>query len=83
MIDKKTSLIILLLLLSGCGSLYDPYTSDEALKTHSCTKEEFERVKNETLFCRNNSGYLGSYCFGTAIIRVCSIKPKYINSTGE
>lgn len=43
-----------------------------APKVHTCTEEQMTKVQSETLFCKNETGYFASYCYGTAIMRNCT-----------
>lgn len=46
----------------------------EATMTHRCTEEQNRRVESEHLFCKNNTSYFSSYCYGAAIMRNCTPK---------
>lgn len=54
-------------LLAGCNSA----DWRDAPYRHECTEDEIRRVHEETLFCAENTGYLNSYCYGSAIVRNC------------
>lgn len=60
-----------LLLLSACS----PPTENDVLSEARCTVEQFDRVEHETRVCSATS-YLTSFCFRTALQRVCTMPPK-------
>ena len=66
---KKLFTVLLLLVLMGCEPQSRAWES--ALTTHVCTKEQMEKAQAEAVFCGNNTSYLTTYCYGTAIIRNC------------
>lgn len=43
---------------------------------YNCTEEQMDKVQKETIFCNEKTGYVKTYCYGTAIMRNC----KPINS---
>lgn len=47
---------------------------EDATTTYRCTDEQQKRVESDTLFCKNNTSYFSSYCFGSAIMRNCTPK---------
>lgn len=49
---------------------------NDALRTHTCTPEQMARVQEETTYCINETTFKSSYCYGTAIIRICTPVPK-------
>lgn len=71
------STLSLSLLISGClqKSMLDE-SWGKAVLTRECTPQEMNRVQSETLFCTTNTGWNGSFCYGSAIIRNCALKEK-------
>lgn len=47
---------------------------DTALTDYICTTDEMKRVESEALFCNKNTSYFTSYCYGSAIMRICKVK---------
>ena len=43
-----------------------------APKVHTCTEEQTTKVHTETLFCKENTNFFSTYCYGTAIMRNCT-----------
>ena len=67
-------LIILFLLTIGCN-LDAPQPEEDwrlAPKTYTCTKEQMDKVEHESEWCDNNTTYVQSFCYGSAIIRNCT-----------
>ena len=56
--------------LTGCT----PETPDKAMYTHQCTSEQMVKVEAETKFCKNETGYSDTHCYGSAIMRNCEPK---------
>lgn len=64
--------MLAVLLLAGCGDgLFEPPLWDKAPTKYQCSTEEIERVHHESKWCSDNSGYLNTYCYGAAIMRIC------------
>lgn len=82
----KIYLLILLVAtaLVGCdgGTLnsngYTPPNRpwEDAALNHRCTAEQMKRVEAEHLFCKEHTTYFNSYCYGSAIMRNCTLKDK-------
>lgn len=73
---KTIIVMFVMFLLSGCGE--QPKDGAEysqimrAPQEHVCTVAEMQRVQTETNFCKQETGYLNSYCYSAAIIRNCN-----------
>jgi len=48
-----------------------PEEWETASMTYKCTKEQMDRVENEAFWCKNNTSYFSSYCYGSAFMRNC------------
>ncbi len=78
----KYVLILSVLMLTACEydaqrqeiKVQPPKPWEEATTTHHCTDEQQRRVESDTLFCKQNTSYFSSYCFGSAIMRNCNPK---------
>lgn len=78
----KYLLILSVLLLTACEYdqqrqeviVHTPKPWEEAPTTYHCTDEQQKRVESDTLFCKQNTSYFSSYCFGSAIMRNCNPK---------
>lgn len=70
---KKLWLIVLLTFISACST---GYTWSNAPLDHDCTVEQMQRVEKETKWCSENTDYLKTYCYGAAIMRICTPKDK-------
>jgi len=42
-----------------------------AAHTHTCNEEQMVRVQSETEWCNDNTTLRSSYCYNSAIMRVC------------
>lgn len=69
----KFPAVLTLLLLSACSP--PPQTEHDVLSEARCTVEQFARVEHETRVCSATS-YLTSFCFRTALQRICTMPPK-------
>lgn len=45
-----------------------------APQTYTCTATQSALVEKDTLFCDENTSFLSTYCYGTAIMRNCTKK---------
>ena len=74
---KHTVIAVLVVIISGCGeSKPEWYTAQERMR---CTVVQFERVRIEADYCTATTGFFGSYCFGAALMRNCSVAPEKEN----
>lgn len=71
---------IIFVFLAGC-SASDPNAPrvvpaawDTAPMDYVCTAEQSAKVERETRFCNDNTSYFSTYCYGSAIMRNCTIK---------
>lgn len=71
-----------LIALTGCNESLKT-DAGRALVSHQCSKEQFKRVESEALFCDSNTEYQGAYCFGSAIIRICTLRQQPNQAIGE
>ena len=69
--NSQSAIVILCLLLAGCESQVQ-----QAIETRTCTTEQMSKVQTEALWCNNNTDYLSTYCYGTAIMRNCEERKK-------
>jgi hypothetical protein len=63
-----------LLALTACG--FDESEWERAPRNHTCTAEQMGKVERETLWCKANTGYVSTYCYGASIIRNCTKSPE-------
>jgi hypothetical protein len=56
-------------LLAGCNEYYSEWQN--APTCYTCTEAEMNRVQNEAKWCKENTTYKDTYCFGSAIMRIC------------
>ena len=69
------------LLTAGFGcTAYDDWNS--AAKTHRCTEAQMSKAQAEADWCKKNTDYLSTYCYGTAILRNCTRMTPNANVTG-
>jgi len=77
---KKFLLVASLLALTACteeGYVISPQPDYElAPRQYTCTAPEAARVHHESKFCNDNTSFFSSYCYGTAIMRICTKKTK-------
>lgn len=69
---KPLILVLACIGLSACGPQEPDWTN--APLTHRCTPDQAKQVDYETSTCVKTgtwSGYSGTYCFASAIIRNC------------
>ena len=64
----KRIIIFGALVLAGC----DEVSWDHAAARHTCTQPQMAKAEQETLFCKKEGGYMGAYCYQTAIQRNCT-----------
>jgi len=73
---------IVLGVLVGCGGGtlnsegYKASTPEwqSAAEKYSCTTDQMNKVETEHKFCKENTSYFSSYCYGSAIMRNCKKK---------
>lgn len=70
---SKFFVAFLMVVLSGCGASIDS-DWNRAAETHICSTEQMARVEKEMQFCSKNTNYLSTYCYGSAILRICERK---------
>lgn len=79
----KYIVIAIMLLLTACSEgaaqpeqvkPRDRAAWEDAMTDYRCTDEQQKRVESDTLFCKANTSYFSSYCFGSAIMRNCTPK---------
>ena len=68
-IAKATFGASLLTAVFGCTA-YDDWNA--AARTHQCTETQMSKAQAEAEWCKKNTDYLSTYCYGTAIIRNCT-----------
>jgi hypothetical protein len=76
--NMKYLIIVLALSLAGCGDPGAPTPANwnRAAETHTCTPEQMKRAQDEAAWCKINTSYYGTYCYSTAIMRVCTRRDK-------
>lgn len=62
---------ILIMCLSIISCSYERKDWEDASKYYKCTKEQMEKVEHEAKWCADNTGYVSTYCYGSAIMRNC------------
>ncbi len=67
-IAKATFGASLLTAVFGCTG-YDDWSN--ATRTHQCTEAQMSKAQSESEWCKENTDYLSTYCYATAIIRNC------------
>lgn len=76
-IAKATFGASLLTAVFGCTA-YDDWNAaayddwNAAARTHQCTETQMSKAQAEAEWCKKNTDYLSTYCYGTAIIRNCT-----------
>lgn len=63
---RKTMKYLLLIFLIGCD-----VDSHQDISKFTCDSLEMNRVQSETNFCKNNAGFIGSYCYYASMKRIC------------
>ncbi|MDP1931952.1 MAG: hypothetical protein Q8L60_10895 [Gammaproteobacteria bacterium] len=58
-------------ILSACGEVKHPAWKTAPMD-YVCTSAQFSKVQIEADYCNATTGYFGSYCLGSAMIRNCS-----------
>lgn len=67
----KLAVLIVATLLCSCASPYDAWQT--APVDRHCTLEQAKQVDFETRTCSAAGGNFGNYCFGSALVRNCSL----------
>jgi hypothetical protein len=72
--EMKVTALLIVALLTGCVSEAEKQAGAwrEAPYEYVCTGVQMARVQRETLFCKENTGFYPSYCYGSAIMRNCT-----------
>lgn len=65
--------VFFLISSTGCTKFQEPDWSN-APQTHTCTADQMVKVEKETVFCKGNTSYISTYCYGSAIMRNCTKK---------
>lgn len=47
---------------------------EKAPYTYTCTAEQMSRAQDEAAWCRINTQFSSTYCYGSAILRLCTPK---------
>lgn len=66
---RSTFSFIALCFLVGCNQERQP-----ALLDYACTVEQMRAVEAQTTYCKDNTGYMSSHCYLTAMDRNCPKK---------
>jgi hypothetical protein len=68
--------LLIALALTGCDvkQITARNAWDTAPLDYVCTEVEMIRVEREAKWCRENTSYLGTYCYGAAMMRTCAVK---------
>jgi hypothetical protein len=61
--------LLVVAVLSACSDVDRHWNF--AAQTHVCDNNQMEKAQAEADWCTNHTGYLSTYCYGTAIIRNC------------
>lgn len=67
----KIAGLLLCVAIAGCGQ---PAEWTEAASKHACTDDQMKKAQQEALWCKENTTYLPTYCYSTAIMRNCTKK---------
>ena len=63
--------ILLSIVLAGCTP--PPKEAWEtAAVDHVCSESQMAKAQTEAKWCKENTSYFASYCYGSAILRNCS-----------
>jgi hypothetical protein len=65
----KQFILITCLFIISCSQEKDDW--QDASKYYKCTKEQMEKVEHEAKWCADNTNYISTYCYGSAIMRNC------------
>lgn len=72
---KYLTIVLVLLCVTACDgkAVYIPQSAWETAPVdHTCTAEQMAKAQNESAWCNENTSYLASYCYGSAILRNCT-----------
>lgn len=69
--------VLPIFVIGGCDIPRDPKHHGDAAATHKCTEEQIARVHSEASWCNSFTSFNSSYCYGTAIIRNCTVMEAY------
>ena len=61
----------------GCEVTPQKQNWEKALVNYRCTVEEMARVNMETEACKTLTTFESSYCYGSAMIRICRQAEEY------
>lgn len=65
------AIVIAVVVLAGCE---DPSSWRYAPQNRACTAEQMQKAQAEALWCKTNTDFLDTYCYGAAIMRNCELK---------
>lgn len=80
---NKALIMLVVLVLAGCNDGTTISTEGvkppsepwrDAVTDYQCTDAQQKRVESDTLFCKQNTSYFSSFCYGSAIMRNCTPK---------
>jgi hypothetical protein len=71
------TLISAVFILSACvPKQHYPEHWTNALENYICTKDQWDTLEKEAIFCKNNTTFSSNYCLGTAVTRHCKFIDK-------
>lgn len=81
-VNKMATILVLAMIMMGTsacdGNVFDVSSQGSdwvrAPENYYCTEDEMVVVDRETESCVKNTEYFGRYCYGTAIMRRCTLK---------
>ena len=74
--NQKSLILLAALTLTACEPP-EPYVQPEyerAPMEYTCSVEQAARVQKESTYCDENTSFFSSYCYGSAIMRICEKK---------
>lgn len=68
---RYNALMLAAFIVAGCDVVPE-FDWQAAPRTHTCTSEQMVKVERESAWCKANTGYYDTYCYGAAILRNCT-----------
>ena len=65
----KLIFVIMFICIAGC----DDQNWNNSPQKYTCTDTQMSKVMTETKWCTENTDYMKNYCYGSAIMRSCTL----------
>lgn len=70
--------LVAAIMLAGCGERGSHWNS--AAFEYTCDSPQMAKAQTEALWCKENTDYRAEYCYGSAIMRNCTVRTEKENA---